>query len=101
MNPRTTAIARRQRERLQAQRRARLVDACRDKARTVRSLSRALGVCERTVRRSIQALGPVLVRERPRGQRRGWLYRAVDTTLDDARFEATTDACFGRLEDGR
>jgi len=36
MNARTTAIARRQRERLQAERRARLVDACRGKARTVR-----------------------------------------------------------------
>ena len=88
MNARTTAIARAKRLVLQAERRARLVRACRHAPRTVQRLSRALGVCERTVRRDIEALGPVL-------ERRGGRYRAVDTTLNDARYFAACDAALG------
>ena len=95
MNARTTAIARAQREALQAERRARLVQECQHTARTVRGLARRLGVAEKTIRRDVEALGPVLERRRPKGQLRGWLYRAVPTGLDDARYEAACDAALG------
>ena len=88
MNARATAIARAERLVLQAERRARLVRACSHAPRTVQRLSQALGVCERTIRRDIEALGPVL-------ERRGGRYRAVDTGLTDERYEAACDAALG------
>jgi len=88
MNARTTAIARAALSARAAERRARVVRACRDTARTVRSLARRLGVCERTIRRDIAALGPVL-------ERRGERFRAVDTGLTEAQFSAACDAALG------
>jgi hypothetical protein len=95
VNARTTAIARARREALQAERRARLAQACRDKARTVRSLSREFGCCERTIRRDLDALGPVVARSHPADQQDRWVYRTVDTGLSEAQWSAACDAALG------